>query len=131
MPANVTGQQVTVRFSGLERILRDLGVEIVPEIVDQMVDRGWPPGSNTPAFDRSEVGDVTVNPIQAEVVYRLDTQSIDASTFRALESYPRNTLQRVASADDPLGLPRDQRIEIEQSLMSDYRVREVEARILP
>ena len=130
-PAQVTGQQVTVRFSGVERILRDLGERIVPEIVDQMVDRGWPPGANTPAFERGEVGNVTVNPIQAEVVYRLDKQSVDASALRALESYPRRTLQRVASVEDPLNLPRDMRVDMEQTLSADYEVREVEIRILP
>lgn len=130
-PAEVTGQQVTVRFSGVERILRELGEKIVPEIVDQMVDRGWPPGANTPAFERAEVGDVTVNPIQAEVVYRLDKQSVDATAVSALESYPRSTLQRVASVADPLNLPRDFRVEMEQALTTDYGVREVEMEIIP
>jgi len=130
-PAQVTGQQVSVRFSGVERILRELGERIVPEIVDQMVDRGWPPGANTPAFERSEVGDVSVNPLQAEVVYRLDKQSVDASALRALESYPRNALRRVASVEDPLDLPRDMRVDMEQTLSSDYELREAEIRILP
>ena len=130
-PANVTGQQVTVRFSGVERVLRDLGERIVPEIVNEMADRGWPPGATNAAFDRGEIGDVTVNPIQAEVVYRLDKQSVDASKLRALEAYPRRTLQRVASVEDPLGLPTEKRIEIEKKLSSDYDIREVEVRILP
>jgi len=108
-----------------------LGERIVPEIVDQMVDRGWPPGANTPAFERSEVGDVSVNPLQAEVVYRLDKQSVDASALRALESYPRNALRRVASVEDPLDLPRDMRVDMEQTLSSDYELREAEIRILP
>jgi len=129
--AQVAGQRVTVRLDGVQRILNDLGDDIVPQIVEQMVERGWPPGANTAAFERSEVGGVTVNPLQGEVVYTLGSPSVDASSLRALESFPRLAIQTIASVDNPLGLSSDRRVEIEKTLFSDYEVREVEIQIVP
>lgn len=128
--ASVTGQEVTVRVDGVQRVLTETpSIETV--IVEEAVERGWPPGANTPAFDRGVLGDVQVSPIAGEVVYRLDTNSVDASSLQALESYPRQALQRVGSVADPLGLPTDQRIEIERALADEYNVREVEVKIIP
>jgi len=129
--AQVTGQRVTVRVDGVQRILNDLGDDIVPQIVEQMVERGWPPGANTAAVQRPEVGNVAVNPLQGEIVYTLDKPSVDASSLRALESFPRSTIQTIASVDNPLGLSSDRRVEMERTLFSDYDVREVEVQIIP
>jgi len=129
--ASVTGQQVTVRVDGVQRLLSDISAEVEAEIVRQAVGRGWPPGANTPAFDRGVLGDVSVSAPEGEVTYRLGSPSIDASGLRALESFPRRAIVRIASADDPLGLPVDRRVDMEKTIRDDYKTREVEIRILP
>lgn len=121
------GQTVTVRVDGVQRLLNDLGDDFLAVLRDQMFEEAWPPGS-TSKFSESDVESVNVEPVAGEIVYEMAGASVDSDAIRALESFPRKAIWSIASVDDPLGLPEDQRIEMEKA-SADYGVREVEVEI--
>lgn len=129
--AESVGQTVTVRVDGVQRILNTVGDDMVPILEDHLFERGWPAGANTPAFSPDQVHSVSVSPLAGEVVYEMSGSSIDASGLRALAAFPLSSIRFIASAEDPLTIPQEERIEMERAIMDGYEVTQVEVEMDP
>ena len=130
-PAESVNQTVTVRVDGVQRILNTLGDDLIPMIKEHMFERGWPAGANTSAFSSDQVHSVSVSPLAGEVVYEMSGSAVDASGLRALAAFPLSSIRFIASAEDPLTIPQEERIEMERTIMDGYEVTQVEVEMVP